>query len=212
MPDNPGCRSPSIRNDRCCGIRDEYYLAHLRPFEAGSFPSLGDHANGVPRSDKMLLRIRFLHALLGLAISFAVATFAQQKGTVDEEIAQQVRALASNYDAAFNKQDAVTVAGLYAEDAVFNTPEGTFHGRQAIEELYAKHYFGEVHSKNVVTVVNEAISAGNEVHAAGTWSDTFEEPSTGTIHAEGTYSWVLLHDGDTWRIRESTYDITNMRH
>jgi hypothetical protein len=22
-------------------------LAHLRPFEAGSFPSLGDHANGV---------------------------------------------------------------------------------------------------------------------------------------------------------------------
>jgi hypothetical protein len=121
MPDDPGCRSPSIRNDRCRGIRDEYYLAHLRPFEAVSFPSLGDHANGVPRSDKMLLRIRFLHALLGLAISFAVATFAQQKGTVDPETAQQVRALASNYDAAFNRQDAATVAGLYAEDAVFNT-------------------------------------------------------------------------------------------
>jgi uncharacterized protein (TIGR02246 family) len=182
------------------------------PFEAGSFPSLGDHANGVPRSDKMLLRIRFLHALLGLAISFAVATFAQQKGTVDPETAQQVRALASNYDAAFNRQDAVTIAGLYAEDAVFNTPEGTFHGRQAIEELYAKHYFGEAHSKNVVTLVNEAIAAGNEVRATGTWSDTFEEPSTGTIHAEGTYSWVLLREGDTWRIRESTYDITNMRH
>jgi uncharacterized protein (TIGR02246 family) len=212
MPDDPGCRSPSIRNDRCCGICDEYYLAHLRPFEAGSFPSLGDHANGVLRSDKMFLRIRFLHALLGLAISFAVATFAQQKGTVDEEIAQQVRALASNYDAAFNRQDAVTVAGLYVEDAVFNTPEGTFQGRQAIEELYAKHYFGEVHSKNVVTVVNEAIAAGNEVRATGTWSDTFEEPSTGTIHAEGTYSWVLFHEGDSWRIRESTYDITNMRH
>jgi hypothetical protein len=174
MPDDPGCRSPSIRNDRCCGIRDEYYLAHLRPFEAGSFPSLGDHANGVPRSDKMLLRIRFLHALLGLAIGFAVATFAQQKGTVDPETAQQVRALASNYDAAFNRQDAVTVAGLYAEDAVFNTPEGIFHGRQAIEELYAKHYFGEVHSKNVVTVVNEEFAAENEVRATGTWSDTFE--------------------------------------
>jgi hypothetical protein len=87
----------------------------------------------------------------------------------------------------------------------------TFHGRQAIEELYAKHYFGEVHSKNVVTVVNEAIAAGNELRATGTWSDTFEEPSAGTIHAEGTYSWVLFHEGDTWRIRESTYDITNMR-
>jgi uncharacterized protein (TIGR02246 family) len=166
MPDDPGCRSPSIRNDRCSGIRDEYYLAH---------------------------------------------TFAQQKGTVDPETAQQVRALASNYDAAFNRQDAVTVAGLYAEDAVFNTPEGAFHGRQAIEALYAKHYFGEAHSKNVVTVVNEAIAAGNEVRATGTWSDTFEDPSTGTIHADGTYSWVLFREGGTWRIRESTYDITNMR-
>ncbi len=157
------------------------------------------------------MQICFVIALVGLTINFASPDFAQQNDTVDAEIAQQVRALASNYDAAFNRQDAVTIAGLYAEDAVFNTPEGTFHGRQAIEELYAKHYFGEAHSKNVVTLVNEAIAGGNEVRATGMWSDTFEEPPTGTIHAEGTYSWVLLHEGDTWRIRESTYDITNMR-
>jgi len=37
----------------------------------------------------------------------------------------------SNYDAAFNRQDAVTIAGLYTENAVFNTPEGTFHGAQS---------------------------------------------------------------------------------
>jgi uncharacterized protein (TIGR02246 family) len=158
------------------------------------------------------MKIRFAVVLVGLTISFAPPAFAQQNDTVDAEIAQQVRALASNYDAAFNRQDAVTVAGLYAENAVFNTPEGTFHGRQAIRELYAKRYFVEAHSKNVVTVVNEAIAAGNEVRATGTWSDTFEEPSTGTIHAEGTYSWVLVHDVDTLRIQESTYDITNMRH
>ena len=209
MPDNPGCRSPSIKNDRFSGIRDEYYLAHLWPFEAGSFPSLGDHANAVPRSDKMLLRIRFLLALLGLTINFAPPAFAQRKNRVDAEIAQQVRALASNYDAAFNRQDALDIAGLYAENAVFNTTKGTFHGRQAIGELYAKHYFGEAHSKNVVTVVNQAIATGNDVRATGMWSNTFEEPSTGTIHAEGTYSWVLVHDVDTLRIRESTYDITN---
>jgi uncharacterized protein (TIGR02246 family) len=156
------------------------------------------------------MKIRFAIALAGLAIGFAPPVFAQQKDGVDAETAQQVRGLASSYDAAFNKQDAMTIAGLYAENAVFNTPEGTFHGRRAIEELYAKHYFGEAHSKNVVTVVNESIAAGNEVRATGTWSDTFEEPSTGTIHAEGTYSWVLVREGDTWRIRESTYDITNM--
>ena len=157
------------------------------------------------------MKIRFAIALAGLAIGFAPPVFAQQKDGVDAETAQQVRGLASSYDAAFNKQDAMTIAGLYAENAVFNTPEGTFHGRRAIEELYAKHYFGEAHSKNVVTVVNEAIAAGNEVRATGTWSDTFEEPSTGTIHAKGTYSWLLFREGGTWRIRESTYDITNMR-
>ncbi len=122
------------------------------------------------------MKMRLLLALVGLAVSFAPPAFAQPKDKVDPETARQVRALASNYDAAFNRQDAVTVAGLYA------------------------------------TVVNEAIAAENEVRATGTWSDTFEEPSTGTIYAEGTYSWVLLHEGDTWRIRESTYDITNMRH
>jgi ketosteroid isomerase-like protein len=84
-----------------------------------------------------------------LTISFAPQAFAQQNDAVDPETARQARALAWNYDAAFNRQDAVTVAGLFAEDAVFNAPEGTFHGRQAIEELYAKHYFGEAHSKNL---------------------------------------------------------------
>ena len=124
--------------------------------------------------------------LAGLTISFAPPAFAQQNDTVDAETAQQVCALASNYDAAFNRQDAVTIAGLYAQDAVFNTPEGTFHGRQAIEELYAKHYFGEAHSENVVTVVDEAIAAGNEVRATGTWSDTFEERSTGLCRSRAT--------------------------
>jgi hypothetical protein len=80
------------------------------------------------------MKMRLLLALVGLAVSFAPPAFAQPKDKVDPETARQVRALASNYDAAFNRQDAVTVAGLYAEDAVFNTPEGTFQGRQAIEE------------------------------------------------------------------------------
>ena len=97
------------------------------------------------------MHICFVIALVGLTINFASPDFAQQNDTVDAEIAQQVRALASNYDAAFNRQDAVTIAGLYAEDAVFNTPEGTFHGRQAIEELYAKQVTGvpdEAHESN----------------------------------------------------------------
>jgi ketosteroid isomerase-like protein len=51
----------------------------------------------------------------------------------------------------FNKNDAPAVAALYNEDAVFETPSGTFIGRQAIEKEYAKNYFEEHHSTDLVT-------------------------------------------------------------
>jgi hypothetical protein len=41
------------------------------------------------------MKIRFQLTLVGLAICFAWPTFAQQKETVDPQIAQQIRALAS---------------------------------------------------------------------------------------------------------------------
>ena len=63
------------------------------------------------------MKTRLLGALVGLAISFALPTFAQQKETVDPAIAQQrdllgdVKALdefsvlATKVDEAFNKND-----------------------------------------------------------------------------------------------------------
>jgi uncharacterized protein (TIGR02246 family) len=109
------------------------------------------------------------------------------------------------------RDDAAAVATLYTEDAVFKTPNGTFNGRQVIEELFAKHYFEESHSRNAVTTVKKVIADGNEVRATGTWSDTFEGASSGTLNADGTFSWVLVQEGDTWRIRGSTFEITNLR-
>jgi len=169
------------------------------------------------------MKIRLLLALIGLAIGFILPTFAlagfaiglilptfaQEKDTVDPRVAEQVRALAAKYDEAFNRNDAVAVAALYTEDAVFETPSGAFHGREAIEEENAKHYFEQDHSKNLVTVVDEVVAVGNEVRSTGTWSNTFEEGAT--IHANGTYSWVLIHEGVSWKIRKSTFDMANQR-
>jgi uncharacterized protein (TIGR02246 family) len=156
------------------------------------------------------MKTRFAVALIGLAIGLTVPALAQQKDAVDPQVAEQVRALAASYDEAFNRNDAATVAALYTEDAVFETPSGAFHGREAIEAENAKHYFEQDHSKNLVTVVDEVSGAGNEVRATGTWSDTFEEGTT--IHVNGTYSWVLIREGDSWKIRKSTFDMTNQRH
>jgi hypothetical protein len=70
------------------------------------------------------MKMRLIVALAGLAISFAVPTIAQQKNTIDPKIAQQIRALETKFDEAFNKNDAAAVAALYTEDAFYGTPHG----------------------------------------------------------------------------------------
>ena len=71
------------------------------------------------------MKTRLLGALVGLAISFALPTFAQQKETVDPEIRQQLDALAKKFDDASNKADAAALAALFTQDAVEVAPE--FH-------------------------------------------------------------------------------------
>ena len=159
------------------------------------------------------MKIPLVVALVGLAISFALPTFAQQKDTVDPKIAQQIRALAMKYEEAFNRQDPAAVAALYAEDGVNVTPHaGTFHGRQAIEEHYAKRYFQEYPSKNMFTNVDRVVAVGNDVRVIGRWSDIFQQQGGGAIQADGRFSWVLVREGDTWKIRRDTHDITNRSH
>ena len=88
------------------------------------------------------MKMRLVVALVGLAIGFAVPTFAQQRDTVDAKTAQQIRALAMKYDEAFNNHDPAAVAALYTEDGVFMTAhDGTYHGRQVIEKNTAKMGF-----------------------------------------------------------------------
>jgi len=139
-----------------------------------------------------------------------VPAFAQD--TVDPKIAQQIRVLAAKYDEAYNRNDAAAVAALYTEDAVLGSPHGTFHGRQAIEKIYEKHDFQAYHSKNMFTNVDRVIAVGNDVRVIGRWSDIFQQQGGGTIQADGHFSWVSTREGDTWKIRRDTHDITNRGH
>jgi hypothetical protein len=50
----------------------------------------------------MKMRIRSLLTLLGLAISFASPTFAQQGNTPDPQLREQILALVTKFDPAFN--------------------------------------------------------------------------------------------------------------
>src|SRR5277367_4456211 len=107
------------------------------------------------------MKIRLVFALVGLAISLTLPTFAQQKDTVDPKIAQQIRALAMKYDEAFNQNDAAALAAFYTDDGMLVTPHGTFQGRQAIEKDYAKHSFRQWQANNQVTKIDRVIAVGN---------------------------------------------------
>jgi ketosteroid isomerase-like protein len=150
------------------------------------------------------MKIRLLLAVAGFAISFALATFAQQKDTVDPKIADQIRVLASKYDAAYNRSDSGAVAALYTQDAVYATPEGNYHGRQAIEKRYSQNEFGIWRDSDECTTIDRVIAVGKEVRLIGRWScfDKHENKNR-----EGPLSWDIVRDGDTWKIRRNSFQI-----
>jgi uncharacterized protein (TIGR02246 family) len=144
------------------------------------------------------MKMRLVVAVIGLAISFPLPTFAQQ--TIDPKIDQQIRVLASKYDAAINKHDAPAVAALYAQDAVWATyHDGTYHGPQAIEREYERLYFKRWNKSNYITTVNRVSAVGNEIRSFGTWSCNYQ--GNGSVGSDsGHYRWVIVREGDTWKI------------
>jgi uncharacterized protein (TIGR02246 family) len=161
--------------------------------------------------DKLILKPLFweetmkipLVALAGLAIGFALPTFAQHKDTVDPEVAQQIRVLAKKYDEAFSKNDAAALVALFTEDAVQVAPEGVFYGRQAIEKRYADNVFQQWHCNNHVQQIGQVIAIGNEVVWVGEWS-----ASCGGNQVHGYISNVAVREGDAWKVRVGTFNVT----
>jgi hypothetical protein len=64
------------------------------------------------------VKIRLVVALVGLAIGFALPTFAQEQNTVDPEVRQHIETLFVKFGEAFNKRDPAAMAALFTQDAV----------------------------------------------------------------------------------------------
>jgi ketosteroid isomerase-like protein len=95
------------------------------------------------------MKIRLVVALVGLAISFAVPAFAQQKDAADSPIRQQLDTLGQKYDEAFNNDDAAALAATFTENAVLVNDTGPIYGREPIEKYYAD-LFKQVHISNEI--------------------------------------------------------------
>ena len=61
------------------------------------------------------MKIRSAIALLGMAISFALPTFAQEQNTVDPEVRQQIEAVLRKHEEAYNEYDAAAFAAGFTQ-------------------------------------------------------------------------------------------------
>ena len=62
------------------------------------------------------MKIRLVVALVGLAISFALPTFAQQTNTPDPQLRQKLIAAIKKHTDALDKNDAAAVAANFTEE------------------------------------------------------------------------------------------------
>ena len=51
---------------------------------------------------------------------------------------------------------------------------------------------------------------GNEIRAHGIWSCTYQDQGyANTNPDEGHFSWIIIHEADTWKIRRESNSESN---
>ena len=158
------------------------------------------------------MKTRLLGALLGLAISFALPTYAQQKDLADPQTTQKILASFKGFHEAHNNNDAAAIAAFYTRDAVFVTPGGPIIGRQAIEKWFADVYQWW-HPKNSIHKVDGNAfhligTAGNEAWATGEWSETGQGKNGEPIPIKGYWCMIFVRESDDWKIRVASGNTT----
>ena len=83
------------------------------------------------------MKTRLLGPLVGLAVSFALPSFAQLKEVTDPAVRAKIEAATKAYDVAFNKSDAAGIVATFAPDVIETGPYGPAYGREAVQQRYA---------------------------------------------------------------------------
>ena len=158
------------------------------------------------------MKVPLVVALIGLAISFALPAFAQQKDRVDPQLREALVAYNKKEDEAWNNNDAVALAALYTEDAVVVTETGTIYGREAIEKRWAD-LFKQVHFSNHIETGDQYSphiigTAGNEAWTSGEWTTTLKGQNFGPVEIKGYWTDVNVREGNNWKDQLETFNIT----
>jgi len=157
------------------------------------------------------MKTRLLGALVGLAISFALPTFAQQTNTPDPQIIEQIDAFDKKFAEAVNNNDAAAVAALYTENATFVTDRGPIYGRQAIEKWYAE-VFETWHPKNYIGATDpkspRIIGTADNIASNGEWSETLQGKNGEPIPIKGYWSTIHVREGNDRKLLVDAWNVT----
>src|SRR5271166_5401202 len=156
------------------------------------------------------MKIRLSLTLAGLAIGFAVATFAQQQNTPDPILREQVLALAKKIDEAWNSNDAAALAALFTDDAIEVRDTGPIYGRDALQvrSWPAEYRGGLASGREALQKRFEADFATNpgkmvnqlvQLYPIGSAICEITNSDVGGWKAQTVAIWV--RDGDTWKSR-----------
>ena len=155
------------------------------------------------------MKRRLVVSLVGLAISFALPTYAQEKDLADPQTTQKILAIDKAFDEAHSDNDAAALATLFTRDAVLVTSEGPIIGRQAIHKYYTDLYQWW-HPKNRITKLDENAphligTAGNELWANGEWNETGQGKTGEPLPIKGHWACIYVREGDDWKIRVAAW-------
>jgi ketosteroid isomerase-like protein len=142
------------------------------------------------------MKTHVLGALVALTIGFAVPSIAQDKNTVDPEVYQQIEAVLTKFDEAYNKNDAAAVAALYTQDAVrllsWESEGGLASGQQAIEKKFAVEFASS--PSNESHKLLQVYALGSEICAITEWKiPPFSNKKAGVR--------IYAREADTWKVR-----------
>ena len=156
------------------------------------------------------MKIRLVLALVGLAISFALPTFAQQTNTPDPQLRQQFVAFFKKFDEVRKSNDQAAWAALFTDDAIEVMDTGPIYGRAALEKLWADLKLQFI--DHVITVDQYSPhligAAGNEVWVSGKYSLTVKGENFGPVEKKGYVCFILVREGDAWKTRMLIWNVT----
>ena len=141
------------------------------------------------------MKMRSIIAFAGLAMSFALPTFAQEQNAVDPQVRQQIEALETKFGEANNKHDAAALTALFTVDAVLvwgweTGGGGAVSGQQAIEKRFADNFASS--PPECVGEIVQVYAVADEISATTKWS-------CGSV--KGYSVRIYVRDLDSWKIR-----------